>query len=936
MADSRRERDLPLVEEFEYVRAVTAEGGSVQVPKSMFGGNLEIANENVLGGIKASAKSETDTQEVKIDPKTGKLYCPPSEVSMATAEKLGGIVAGVKTAEETEEVKIDPNTGKAYVKPSSKLEVATAEKLGGVKAEPKTETYTVEAKIDEETGKLYVPEGEGTPPDDEDITIATVNDAKVLQFKNKTYSSSSYSGLGRTYLRKNMVSGVNVLTQSMLSGANTRYVIQYDYDLKGATISVPSGCVLEFQGGRLNNGTVKGDDSLISGSLRNVLHLVKLTGTWANQSCNLNWWDVKTGTGVDNSNEIQSAFDSAVRIIDVSGIYYISSPVKLPVNKTVRGESKDNNMLHGFCANDNFTGKSVTYDGSSYTTYAMFCTGNNYRTELNNLFIDARHKADFCIEHITGAVTWNIFKMGIFNAKKVGILQYACERAVYRSLFLHGNNVGLCIRRNEYDNSNPFGFSGTIKGMPNIITIDDVYATVNNIGMIVQYGTNAVLSNINTAHNSILGLYIRGVTGVAHLSNFYSEGDACCCFYIDEDGYINNSDGTVTGPVTVNMFPSFSRGKTLQALINKNLDGFSTGKTDVEYNAIVYHRAPLVVSMSTLVISGAFISVKPRGTSSSNESNVLEPTQRTAGGVDSLILFRDRCNVSGRGVTQYMLNGDSGSALLTTFIEHYTSYPSKVNINFENGSRFIRFKTVYKERALAEFLAGGNSTIWKGSASIDSKKSIDYNRNVEKSRYGATSNYDIRSGKLDSVYKGVPLYIQSTKFRQSQYRMMYLSKDKLSEMFGDLREVRIRFYIHVLEDIPSSYIYTSVQMLNSGSNVNNQIIASSTTQTVKAGYYEFDSVVPIYAAASFDQIIVSVRENTNAWDKVAYSDVFFYDPADSQLINHEYEEMHLRRGSTNSRPQGVHYGFTYYDTLLGKGIRHTSNDVWTDDNGNVV
>lgn len=151
MADEgRREKDLDLVEEFNTVRAITKDGRSVQVPKSKFGGNLEVASDNVLGGIKASPKSDTDTNEVKIDPNTGKLYCPPSEVAMATAEKIGGIVADVKTSNETEEVKIDPSIGKAYVKPSSKLGMATSETLGGVKANPATDNDTQEVHITED------------------------------------------------------------------------------------------------------------------------------------------------------------------------------------------------------------------------------------------------------------------------------------------------------------------------------------------------------------------------------------------------------------------------------------------------------------------------------------------------------------------------------------------------------------------------------------------------------------------------------------------------------------------------------------------------------------------------------------------------------------------------------------------------------------------
>lgn len=96
-------------------------------------------------------------------------------------------------------------------------------------------------------------------PDEEDLTV---KDGK-LKFNDKEYDPNKYSGLGRVMLRRNMVDGVNVLTQEMMSKPNTRYIIQYDFDLRGATVNVPNNCILHFVGGSLNNGTVNGDDTKI-------------------------------------------------------------------------------------------------------------------------------------------------------------------------------------------------------------------------------------------------------------------------------------------------------------------------------------------------------------------------------------------------------------------------------------------------------------------------------------------------------------------------------------------------------------------------------------------------------------------------------------------------------------------------------------------------
>lgn len=87
----------------------------------------------------------------------------------------------------------------------------------------------------------------------------------VMKLADKAYAPTAYSGMGRKYLRKNLVDGKNILTQEMLPSANTIYIIQYDYDLNRATITIPENCTLEFQGGSLANGTVNLNFAIIKG-----------------------------------------------------------------------------------------------------------------------------------------------------------------------------------------------------------------------------------------------------------------------------------------------------------------------------------------------------------------------------------------------------------------------------------------------------------------------------------------------------------------------------------------------------------------------------------------------------------------------------------------------------------------------------------------------
>lgn len=58
-------------------------------------------------------------------------------------------------------------------------------------------------------------------PDEEDITV--VDDK--LKFKDKEYNLSEFSGLGRVYLRKNIVNGKNVLDYNAFNSSSTIYHI---------------------------------------------------------------------------------------------------------------------------------------------------------------------------------------------------------------------------------------------------------------------------------------------------------------------------------------------------------------------------------------------------------------------------------------------------------------------------------------------------------------------------------------------------------------------------------------------------------------------------------------------------------------------------------------------------------------------------------------
>ncbi len=176
-------------------------------------------------------------------------------------------------------------------------------------------------------------------PDEEDITVT---DNQTLKLKDKEYAPKDYSGMGRVYLRKHYVNGVNTLTQHMMRKPNTIYIIQYDYCLAGQTIEVPENCVLDFQGGSLRNGTLKGDYTCIKSALQKIFDLdITLNGKWSIDYIYPEWFGALGYMRNDSTAFIQkSVYISVSILVPVklsSRKYYITSSIYLPSYSNIEG-----------------------------------------------------------------------------------------------------------------------------------------------------------------------------------------------------------------------------------------------------------------------------------------------------------------------------------------------------------------------------------------------------------------------------------------------------------------------------------------------------------------------------------------------------------------------------------------------------------------------
>lgn len=70
------------------------------------------------------------------------------------------------------------------------------------------------------------------------------------------------------------------LTQ--INDSNTKYIVQYDFDLNGKTVIFPENCILSIDGGSISNGTLVGNNTVLLNVNKadNILNNVTLSGTW--------------------------------------------------------------------------------------------------------------------------------------------------------------------------------------------------------------------------------------------------------------------------------------------------------------------------------------------------------------------------------------------------------------------------------------------------------------------------------------------------------------------------------------------------------------------------------------------------------------------------------------------------------------------------------
>ena len=123
------------------------------------------------------------------------------------------------------------------------------------------------------------------------------------------------------------------------------YVIKWDFDLGGETVTIPENCILKFDGGSITNGTITGQHTVISADLVQIFdQSTHLAGSWTIEYAHPEWFGAK-GDGTSDDTDAFYTTLSYFTSIFLRGSYSIDfRDIKLS-NKAIVGKWRTSSVI---------------------------------------------------------------------------------------------------------------------------------------------------------------------------------------------------------------------------------------------------------------------------------------------------------------------------------------------------------------------------------------------------------------------------------------------------------------------------------------------------------------------------------------------------------------------------------------------------------------
>lgn len=199
----------------------------------------------------------------------------------------------------------------------------------------------------------------------QDLTTIRSGAAAGAEASSRPYDSQNPNGMGYLVLEKDKTFAEQV------TAANTIYEIRYEFDLNNASVTIPAGCELKFNGGKIDNGTIVVSDTIVDA--RPVAGFgsgIVVSGVFQNQAVFPEWFGA-VGDGQTNDRDaIQKALDVSDNVVGIPGkVYAVATPDPYKHCLTIK---RDNQHLVINLKNTD------VYDSLDYRGRAViFCDGKN-------------------------------------------------------------------------------------------------------------------------------------------------------------------------------------------------------------------------------------------------------------------------------------------------------------------------------------------------------------------------------------------------------------------------------------------------------------------------------------------------------------------------------------------------------------------------------
>lgn len=742
------------------------------------------------------------------------------------------------------------------------------------------------------------------------------------KFGGKVSTPSSFSAVGTgascIITDSNKIELRNILTSAMISQPNTIYEIRYDFDLNWETVQMKEGCTLRFEGGSLNNGILKCDNTIINNANFVVLNNCSFRGTILSEYVRPEWFGA-IGNGIaDDSNAIISSINSGCDVLLTDNSTYGFSTFENVFN--LNGQKLYSKKKATFRYLNNW----IDYNNPNTAYKWIFCfIGNSF--EINNIRFDLGKEEWVSRVEVSDEVYMNARSHSLANVT----IRKSSNFKVCNCDFIGGIHSLDILSECSYFNVDSCTFSKN--------TSDSLYVTDGSHNGIIQNchlsdnGDDGYCVNVQDAQY-IVGHHIT----IINCTGTNCQGSLCIASGGRDISFINvNGDCSRTAPIRIEYVNSDVYGANLGRVtisgcsIKCKQDGFfSSGPTDSKYiipvnvvieNCYFYSDTPLTQMfykgnnfiISNCLLENISLHIYYSDDITFSNNTIIAPNNITCENSKEIKFLSNKFYNSGKIADKILEQRQTDDLLV------------RRNVNIKNSTvRFI-----------------GNQYIFNGELSENQKyfhiTLDDYCPDIDFCQID-TDIFQTRNNNLLHISKeGIIDFSKCEVYNLLNINNGQLISDKLTHV------ISIKVDKELLNLFPWNGKYARAASVNERpkdfdipSNYSNAIYCDNSNQcyfiynSIKNKWDKLDTSKPFYTegnerCAGFmsSRPTLTNKENDKGyqyfdynllkpiwWNSTSWIDSFG-NPADAN-----------KQGTTEERPSSVQIGYIYKDTTLNKLI----------------